>query len=130
MFLVRLCQSRAMSTHSYKDLKVWQKSMLLTEKVYKVTRLLPAEEKFALCSQLRRCAVSVPSNIAEGQKRLNRQETIQFCGVALGSCAELETQLILINRLYKLPVSLELQLREDVAKMLTGFIKALRTKNS
>ena len=118
-----------MATHSYKDLRVWQTAMELTERVYGVTAQLPPSEKFALGDQLKRCAVSVPSNIAEGQKRLNRQETIQFCGIALGSSAELETQLILTNKIYKIPVAEELRSCEEVAKMLTGLIKALRSKN-
>lgn len=115
-----------MATHSYKDLRVWQNAMTLAESAYKITGKLPQSEKFALADQIKRCAVSIPSNIAEGQKRLNRQETIQFCGIALGSNAELETQLTLVNRLYKIPVTAELQACEDVAKMLTGLIKALR----
>lgn len=115
-----------MATHSYKDLRVWQNAMTLVESAYKVAAKLPSSEKFALADQIRRCAVSIPSNIAEGQKRLNRQETIQFCGVALASNAELETQLTLVERLYKIPVSAELQACEEVAKMLTGLIKALR----
>lgn len=84
-----------MATYNYQNLEVWQRSMLVVEDVYKVCHLLPKTETYALCDQMKRSAVSVPSNIAEGQKRLNRCETIQFTGVALGSMAELETQLIL-----------------------------------
>ena len=103
--------------------------MKLAELVYRYTRKLPSDERFALVDQMRRCAVSIPSNIAEGQKRIGKAEMAQFCGIALGSCAELETQLLLGNRLFSLVSTEELQLCEEVAKMLTGLIKALRTKN-
>ncbi len=117
-----------MATYNYKDLTVWQKSMDFVELVYKVCANLPKTEMYALCDQMKRAAVSIPSNIAEGQKRLNRQETIQFTGIALGSLAELETQLHLCSRIYKIDVSNELALSEEVGKMLTGLIKSLRSK--
>ncbi len=100
--------------------------MDLTEMVYIVCRKLPKEETYALSDQLKRAVVSIPSNIAEGQKRLNTQETIQFSGIALGSVAETETQLLLVQRLYKLDVSKELALVEEVTRMLVGLIKSLR----
>ena len=118
-----------MATHSYKDLYVWQRSMALVEVVYGVVAKLPLDERFALADQLKRAAVSIPSNIAEGQKRLSKAEMIQFCGIALGSNAEVETQLLLINRLYKVPVEEALNLCDETGKMLTGLIKYLRTKN-
>lgn len=65
-----------MATHSFQDLIVWQRAMQLAEDVYRITKRLPASELYALSDQMKRCAVSVPSNIAEGQKRLHRQETI------------------------------------------------------
>jgi four helix bundle protein len=80
---------------SYKDLFVWQKAVLLAKKVYMLTRAFPDAEKFGLISQMRRAAVSVPSNIAEGQARHTRKEFIQFLSHAEGSLAELETQVIL-----------------------------------
>lgn len=80
---------------SYKDLKVWQKSIELTEIVYKITSSFPNSENYGLTSQIRRCAVSIPSNIAEGQRRGHKQEYVQFLRVAFGSGAELETQLII-----------------------------------
>jgi len=80
---------------SYKDLFVWQKGILLAKKVYLLTRVFPDAEKFGVISQMRRAAVSVPSNIAEGQARHTRKEFIQFLSHADGSLAEIETQLIL-----------------------------------
>ena len=92
------------STRSYKDLVVWQKGIALAKIVYRVTQSFPAEEKFGLIAQMRRAAVSVPSNIAEGQARHTTGEFIQFISHAEGSLAELDTQLIL---------SLELQFCRD-----------------
>lgn len=118
-----------MATYSFKDLLVWQRSMMLVENTYQLVGKLPAVEKYALYDQIRRSAVSVPSNIAEGQKRLNRQETIQFSGVALGSLAELQTQLILCYRLYGLEIPGLIEECDQIAKMLTALIKSLRSKN-
>lgn len=73
--------------------------MILTKNVYLLTSNLPLEEKFGLISQIRRCAVSIPSNIAEGAGRNNKAEFNQFLGIAMGSCYELETQLILLFEL-------------------------------
>ena len=83
------------ATQSYKDLIVWQKAIDLAKIIYQLTKAFPAEEKFGLVSQMRRAAVSIPSNIAEGQARRTTGEFIQFISHAEGSTAELETQLIL-----------------------------------
>src|SRR5678816_2669002 len=83
------------TTRSYKDLVVWQKGIALAKLVYQLTNRFPREEKFGLVSQMRRAAVSVPSNIAEGQARHTTGEFIQFISHAEGSVAELDTQLIL-----------------------------------
>jgi four helix bundle protein len=118
-----------MAAYSYRKLDVWQKAMGLAEETYRLSTFLPNTEKFALTDQMRRSAVSIPSNIAEGQKRPGKGEMIQFCGFALGSAAELETQLILAQKLYKLNVNYALRTCEEVSKMLTALIKALRSKN-
>lgn len=85
--------------HQFKELKVWQKSMDLVVDIYTVTTNFPTDEKFGLISQLRRCAVSIPSNIAEGAGRDSEKEFLYFLSIALGSSFELETQLILSQRL-------------------------------
>jgi len=85
--------------HQFKELKVWQKSMDLVVDIYTVTTNFPTDEKFGLTSQLRRCAVSIPSNIAEGAGRDSEKEFLYFLSIALGSSFELETQLILSQRL-------------------------------
>ena len=83
----------------YKDLLVWQKGMTLTKLVYKLTASFPAEERFGLTAQMRRAAVSIPSNIAEGQARRGTKEFLQFLSHAEGSLAELETQVLLSTEL-------------------------------
>jgi four helix bundle protein len=87
--------SRNNGTQSYRDLLVWQKSMALAKEIYKITAGFPSEEKFGLISQMRRAAVSVPSNIAEGQARNTTGEFVLFISHAEGSLAELDTQLTL-----------------------------------
>jgi four helix bundle protein len=87
--------SDEIKTGGYKDLLVWQKGITLVKQVYQITQKLPDEEKFGLISQMRRAAVSLPSNIAEGQARHTTGEFIQFISNAEGSLAELDTQLIL-----------------------------------
>ena len=83
----------------YKELLIWKKGMELTADVYRLTARFPTEEKYGLASQMRRAAVSVPSNIAEGQARHGRGEFLQFLSHASGSLAELETQLFLSENL-------------------------------
>jgi four helix bundle protein len=103
---------------SFKELIVWQKSMTLVKLVYQVSRKLPAEERYGLASQMQRCAVSIPSNIAEGNKRATVKDYMQFLRTASGSAAELETQLLLVKDVYSLDVSREHDLLEEVQKML------------
>src|SRR6267154_5475482 len=86
-------------TQNYKDLVVWQKGIALAKATYRLTSKFPSEEKFGLVSQMRRAAVSIPSNIAEGQARHTAGEFIQFISHAEGSVAELEPQLLLCLKL-------------------------------
>lgn len=86
------------TVRDYKDLLVWQRAMELAEEVYRLSRKLPREESFALGDQLRRAAVSVPSNIAEGSGRDTRKEYAHFLSIAIGSIRELETQLLIAVR--------------------------------
>ncbi|MFD2554357.1 four helix bundle protein [Sphingobacterium tabacisoli] len=78
---------------SHKDLKVWKESMLLVKDVYEMTNSFPPDERFTLGQQMRRSAISIPSNIAEGAGRRGNKEWIRFLNIALGSISELETQL-------------------------------------
>lgn len=84
--------------NGYRDLIVWQKSMDLVDEIYKIIKLLPQEERFALSDQMRRSAISVPSNIAEGYERKSKKEYLQFLSIAKSSRAELETQLYICIR--------------------------------
>jgi len=83
----------------YKDLKIWQKGMHLSKSVYQLTTRFPSDERFGLSAQMRRAAISVPSNIAEGQARHGTREFLQFLSHAGGSLAELETQVLLSTEL-------------------------------
>lgn len=117
-----------MNAKTYKDLTVWQKSMTLAKQVYALTSLLPSEEKFGIASQLQRAAVSIPSNIAEGQQRNNIKEYRQFIGIAKGSGAELETQLLLVKDIYNLDCDQCLSLLTEVQKMLAVLSKKLEPR--
>ena len=88
-----------MKTSDYKDLKIWQRSMDVAVKVYETIKQLPEEEKFCLVIQMRKCAVSIPSNIAEGHARNSNNEFYHFLTISRGSLAELQTQLYICQRL-------------------------------
>ena len=85
---------------SYRDLEVWIKSKELAVEIYKMTSFMPIEDRFSLADQLRRAAISIPSNIAEGQQRYGVEELIHFISISRGSTAELITQLEIVNELY------------------------------
>lgn len=85
--------------HNFEKLKIWQKAMDITVEVYKISELLPTDKRFNLIHQIKKCAISIPSNIAEESGRNHNKEFIQFLGIANGSTFELITQLILAKRL-------------------------------
>jgi four helix bundle protein len=113
----------------HKDLDVWKRSMDLVVKVYQITKLFPDTEKYGLTSQMRRAAVSIPSNIAEGAARKGDKEFIQFLYISIGSLSELETQYLIAMRLEFITKehAFELQLME-VKKLLIGFKNYLNKK--
>lgn len=121
---------------SYKDLKVWQMSFELVKDVYLVTRKIPKSEMFGLISQMRRSAVSIPSNIAEGWMRQHTKEYIQFIYHALGSCGELHTQVMIsenLNYISKIETSHVCEKLDHVGRMLSKLISSLnrqRTPNA
>ncbi len=108
---------------THKDLIVWQKAMDFVEEVYKLTDAIPKSELYGLTSQIRRSAVSVPSNIAEGAARNHNKEFVQFLYVSLGSIAELETQLLLAERL-KFISTAPIDNLGEIKRLLLGLIKA------
>lgn len=119
-----------MKTH--KDLDVWKDSITLAEKVYSVTAKFPKSEIFGLTSQMRRAAISIPSNIAEGAARQTNKEFIQFLYIALGSCAELDTQLILSEKL-SFSVGDHSYLKDEIERimrMINGLIRNLRERGA
>ena len=114
--------------NSYKDLDVWKKSMDMVKEIYENTKDFPSEERFGLMSQMRRAAVSIPSNIAEGFRRGHTKECPQFLRISLGSCGELETQAILAKRLGFIKEENEKYFLESInhiSAMLTNLIKKL-----
>ena len=119
------------TVRSYRDLRVWQSAIGLAEHVYKVTKAFPREEIYGLTSQMRRAAVSVASNIAEGNARQTRGEYLQFLGNARGSLAELYTQATLAARLTILRPEAEAALNEridEVGRMLNALRNAIARK--
>ncbi len=108
------------------DLKVWQDAMSLTRAVYELTAEFPVDERFGMTSQMRRCAVSVPSNIAEGCARGSRKELVQFLYVARGSLAELDTQLRLAHGFGFCNATAILRQVESLFAILAGLIKVQR----
>ena len=113
---------------SFRDLVVWQRSMQLTAAVYRLTKGFPREEVYGLASQIRRSAVSIPSNIAEGQGRLGTGEFRQFLGVARGSNCELQTQLEIASVLGYCDVKMIEEaegLSNEVGKMINAILQSL-----
>ena len=118
---------------SYKDLKVWQRAYQLCLEIYKITKGFPDEEKYGLTSQLRRAAVSVPSNISEGYGRKTTPEYIQFLYIAYGSICEIETQTLLSGDLGYITTRKLEMLNEgirEVERMLKALIRSLENKHS
>jgi len=119
-----------MTVKSFKDLIVWQKAMDLVEMIYNITKLFPKEERYALVDQLRRAAVSIPSNIAEGQWRGSSAEFKHFLSIARGSLAEVETQLLIAKRLnYLGSENLQniMSIHQEISKMLPALTAKLQT---
>ncbi len=119
-----------MKIRSYKDLNIWKRSIKVVEDIYKITKNFPKEEIYGLTSQLRRSAVSISSNIAEGFARFYNKEYRQFLFISLGSCAELSTQIIIALRLGYLESNKTNQLLneiDEISKMTMSLIKKLNT---
>ena len=115
---------------NHKDLDVWKKSMDLVTEIYSVTTNFPVDEKFGIVSQIRRAAVSIPSNIAEGCTRYSDKEVSHFIDIAIGSLAELETQLLISKNLGYIKDDKIMQEICSVGQMLSGLKRHLKSKNS
>jgi len=126
--LVARFVDRKMKVKDYKDLKVWQKGIEIVDKIYSITATFPKEELYGLVTQMRKSSVSIPSNIAEGFVRNHPKEYRQFLYISLGSCAELDTQLIISNRRNYITKKDLDELSEDInheSRMLVNLINKL-----
>lgn len=115
----------------YRDLLVWQRAVDWVEAVYAVTRDWPSDERFGLINQVRRAAVSVPSNIAEGCARRGTVEFIRYLSIARGSLAEVETQLIIarkLNYMDEASLASRLENADEISRMLSGLITKLEER--
>lgn len=120
-----------MKLNSYRDLIVWQKAMELVKETYSIISVLPKEEKYALADQMRRCVISIPSNIAEGYERNSSKEYTHFLSIAQGSKAELITQLEICKMLgYVEDVSPIIALCDEIGKMINSIIKKIGEKEA
>ena len=116
--------------HSYKDLTVWKRGIELVTAVYNFAKDFPKEESFGLASQIKRSAVAIPTNIAEGRFRGTRKDFVQFLRIAYASGAELETELLIAENLklgQKVKLELAGGLLQEIMKMLNVMIKKLRS---
>jgi four helix bundle protein len=116
---------------SYRDLEVWKSSVQLSLSIYKLTSKFPENERFGLTSQMRRCSVSIPSKIAEGHARLSTREYLRYISIALGSLAELETQLVIAGELSIASTADKAALlttTDRLGKQLRSLVKSLRSK--
>jgi four helix bundle protein len=114
---------------SYRDLVVWQKAMVVVRDVYSITKLFPREELYGLTSQLRRAAVSIPSNIAEGQARFSPKEFHHFLSNARGSLMEVETQILIAEDLGYISSEMNDQFQTrtaELGRLLNGLISSIR----
>lgn len=117
-----------MKVKSYRDLDIWKKGIELVKEVYSITKTFPQQEMYGLVSQMRRSAVSIPSNAAEGFRRYHNKEFRQFLYILLGSCAELETQITISKELGYLAEIVEIKSLEKldhICRMTTNLIKKL-----
>ena len=126
-------ERRSEVSNGFRDLVVWQRSMQLAVEVYRLTKDFPREEVYGLTSQIRRSAISIPSNIAEGHGRLNANEFRQFLGIARGSTYELQTQLELAQSLEFASldqIDLSSRLSQDVGRMIYSLLKSIPSRST
>lgn len=113
----------------HKKLDVWKRSFAFVKLIYSITDKLPESEKFGLVSQMRRAAISIPSNISEGCSRQSDKELVQFLFISLGSLSELETQLLLLKELnFVSNIDHHVSELNDIKRMILGLIKYLKNK--
>lgn len=119
--------------NTFRDLVVWQKAMGLVTEVYNVTKVFPKEEIYGLISQMRRCAVSIPSNIAEGHSRHSRKDFLRFLEIAMGSIFELQTQNEIASNLQYITEESVTGIHEksrEIERMLSSMMRKLKQKDN
>jgi four helix bundle protein len=119
-------------SNSFRDLDVWKKAIFLAKKMYELTEKFPSREAFGLSNQLRRSAVSVASNIAEGQARNSKKEFLYFLNVSVGSLAEIETQLIIAKEIGYVSEEIQdqfLLITDELTRMVKGLMNHLKGKD-
>ena len=118
-------------TRGFKDLLVWQKAMLLVDEIFIITSALPKEETYGLRSQMRRAAISIPSNIAEGASRLTQKEFLRFISIAHGSLAELETQVLILQKQFNYIThdsENTFAVMQEIKRMLNGLYTSIKNR--
>lgn len=116
---------------NFKELEVWKESRLLTKEIYQLTNALPLDEKFGLTSQIRRCVISIPSNIAEGSAKDSQKDFLRYLQISLGSSFELESHLLLcidLELLNNEQAKIQLQTIERIQKRISSLIKYVKTQ--
>lgn len=111
--------------HNFRELKIWKEAMTLVKDVYSITAQLPNDEKFGFSSQLNRCALSVPSNIAEGSGRTSNKEFTHFLNIAISSSYELETQLILVEDIFKINTKALIEKTNELQLKIGAFKRSI-----
>lgn len=111
--------------HNFRELNIWKNGMEILKATYLISNELPKEEKFGLVSQIQRCSVSIPSNIAEGSGRSTVKDFERFISIGLSSSYELETQLILVNDLFKIETDKLIEDINELQRMIIGFKRSL-----
>jgi four helix bundle protein len=111
--------------HNFRELNIWKNAMKTVKTVYIISKDLPKDEKYGLISQIQRCSISIPSNIAEGSGRSTLKDFINFLNISLSSSYELETQLILLNELYQIETNMIITDVNELQRMIIGFKRSL-----
>ena len=127
-YAIKMKTEEENSVRSFRDLEVWKKSMDLSEELYKITAGFPKDEVYGLVSQIRRAAISIPSNISEGSSRNSVKEYIHFLNIANGSLSEIETQLELAARLKYIENNPLQHQINHIRSMLFGLLRSLKRK--
>ena len=114
--------------HNFRELQIWKESMSLVKKIYVLTSTLPSEERFGLISQINRCSISIPSNIAEGSGRTTEKEFSRFLEISMASSYELETQLVLVEDLFEIKTTEIIEELKTIQNKIGAFKRTLTTE--